>query len=325
MRSDLSTAIGSAEWIEFFEAGTTSKATLPLLRKLELLMSEGELPMVGKDSTLIRNSLEHSLECRPRIGSKFYNLIAGINTGRLCPLRLGRIHIEAGKKAGETPTTVFLLVLRLLLARPNNKRKRSISVIGQPDVGSHAFSPVDKLEECIGKKDKEQRFFWVTALRLCTWQAATVIISALRISFVAYPLIVSLGKSFLEEVSRRANKLMLILRVKGGNPRSKEIRQKISGDGTSLSILIVFTVSSEFYRKIPCQSPHGCFEASGLASPLGSPVAYWSGKFLGDFLPLNRLSQDPLLLLHPWQHPSLSLTQNLGLFNETVSKKGFHG
>lgn len=53
MRSDLSTA---AEWIEFFEAGTTSKATPPRLRKLKLLMSEGELPMVGKDSTLIRNS-----------------------------------------------------------------------------------------------------------------------------------------------------------------------------------------------------------------------------------------------------------------------------
>lgn len=63
MRSDLSTAIGSAEWIEFFEAGTTSKATPPRLRKLKLLMSEGELPMVGKDSTLIRNLLEHSLEC----------------------------------------------------------------------------------------------------------------------------------------------------------------------------------------------------------------------------------------------------------------------
>lgn len=56
MRSDLSTAIGSAEWIEFFEAGTTSKATPPRLRTLKLLMSSGELPMVGKDSTLIRNS-----------------------------------------------------------------------------------------------------------------------------------------------------------------------------------------------------------------------------------------------------------------------------
>lgn len=54
MRSDLSTAIGSAEWIEFLEAGTTSKATPPLLIKLEFLMSEGELPMVGKDSTLIK-------------------------------------------------------------------------------------------------------------------------------------------------------------------------------------------------------------------------------------------------------------------------------
>lgn len=56
MRSDLSTAIGSAEWIAFLEAGTTSKATPPRLRTLKLLMSEVEQPMVGKDSTLIRNS-----------------------------------------------------------------------------------------------------------------------------------------------------------------------------------------------------------------------------------------------------------------------------
>ncbi len=28
MRSDLSTAIGSAEWIEFFEAGTTSSTSI---------------------------------------------------------------------------------------------------------------------------------------------------------------------------------------------------------------------------------------------------------------------------------------------------------
>lgn len=41
--------------------------------------------------------------------------------------------------------------------------------------------------------------------------------------------------------------------------------------------------STGFY--IHCQSPNGCFEASGIASPLGYPSAYWSGKFLGDFLP----------------------------------------
>lgn len=63
MRSDLSTVIVLAEWIEFFEAGTTSKATPPRYRKLKLLMYEVEKPMVGKDSIIIMNSLDHSLEC----------------------------------------------------------------------------------------------------------------------------------------------------------------------------------------------------------------------------------------------------------------------
>lgn len=44
MRSDLSAAIGSAEWIEFFEAGTTSKATPPRrLRRRKVLINEREL------------------------------------------------------------------------------------------------------------------------------------------------------------------------------------------------------------------------------------------------------------------------------------------